>query len=60
MTTKQILEIEQIVQDAFERGDITEDDKSCIDMLKLLNHPKEKPKKNLKIFKKVLTGAGQT
>jgi hypothetical protein len=55
MTTKQILEIEQIVQDAFERGDITEDDKSCIDMLKLLNHPKEKPKKNLKIFKKALT-----
>ena len=51
MTTKQILEIEQIVQDAFERGDITEDDKSCIEMLKRLNQPK-----NEKKFKKALTG----
>jgi len=50
MTTKQVAQIEQIVQNAFERGDISEDDKSCIEMLKRLNQPK-----NEKKFKKALT-----
>ena len=52
MTGNQISEIELIVQNAFERGDISEDDKSCIEMLKRLNQPK-----NEKIFKKGLTTA---